>query len=792
MLVDFHSLNSALVDATTLRHRLQTSACCAGSRRLATLLVIITALISPSAVQATPKPPNILFVIMDDVGIDQMTVFGYGGLDDDPGDAELDGRPPQTPTLQTLATAGVRFRNTWSMPACSTSRAVFFTGRYPLRTNVLGALGPADLANAQVSPFEQTLPKLLKPRGYKSALFGKFHLGLQGLNPYINSMPQALGWDYFYGWLDETGDPSSIDTSAGGVRPEGTYSCGFVPGASDDVQNGADEGACYSATGQCQNMVTAAGVPPGRACRDNGGILDPQALCQPAIPSHIQQGFKNLSAHYVSPLYINGNRVARSDIRARTYRGTAPVDAAIDWIGQQPDDTPWMASVSFASAHTPAMQPPQDLLSSDPLETSAVDCSAVPADPNDPEQVVAVNLAQRELTTLMIEALDTELARLLVSIGAATSNPDGTLEYNPDNSDIMVIVLGDNGTLGDVVKLPFNASRAKGTAYQTGVWVPLIISGPLVGGPNREVLEMVNIADLYYLFGEIAGIADVPGAVPRKLDAQPVLSYLKTSDYTPVRSSNFAQVGPNVQANGTVNPPCTIGGGCTQIPVSASVCNDNGGTWWGPGSPDPINEGGTLPDNLTNCCDVNVYAFNNTPADQTLTLFKLQPLSAQAIRDMNFKIVRNQYLGSPTTPDDWTNDGTPPNCQPVHTDEFYAVEEGTEDDPTPLLDDEDFEIDLAERPDLQPIYDELNAELDEILRSERRCPPPRVAPQLVFSLDGNIDGMIDRRDVAEWNRFRYLGRGGSSWYDLNLDGKTDSKDVALLDPYLPSYPCPPE
>lgn len=70
------------------------------------------------------------------------------------------------------------------MPACSTSRAVFFTGRYPFRTEVFGALGPADLANSQTSPFETTVPKLLKTKGDQSALFGKFHLGLQANNPY--------------------------------------------------------------------------------------------------------------------------------------------------------------------------------------------------------------------------------------------------------------------------------------------------------------------------------------------------------------------------------------------------------------------------------------------------------------------------------------------------------------------------------------------------------------------------------------------------------------------------------
>ena len=85
-----------------------------------------------TAVHAAPPPPNILFIIMDDVGIDQMRAFGYGGPE-----------PPSTPNIDRIAGAGIRFSNAWSMPACSTSRAVFFTGRFPLRTNVYGALGPA-------------------------------------------------------------------------------------------------------------------------------------------------------------------------------------------------------------------------------------------------------------------------------------------------------------------------------------------------------------------------------------------------------------------------------------------------------------------------------------------------------------------------------------------------------------------------------------------------------------------------------------------------------------------------
>jgi len=442
---------------------------------------------------AAPNPPNILLIIMDDVGIDQMRAFGYGGA-----------TPPATPTIDTLAREGIRFHNTWAMPACSPSRAALFVGRYPLRTNVFGALGPADLANSMVSPFEMTTPKLLKMRGYQSALFGKFHLGLQGNNPYGNGMPRALGWDFFSGWLDETGDPSSIDTTAGGVAPSGTYSCGFVPGADD---GGADAGACYSANDTCREMTGTRASPPGRACRDGGGIFDPGTTCQSSRPPNIN--FATLSAHYVSPLVINHEdgrveQVPTTDIRARTYRGTVPVDAAIAWIKSRPEDTPWMATVSFASAHTPLMQPPAGLLAAGAPATNGIDC--------------ANTTQQRVLSNQMIEALDTEVARLLVETGLARRGQDGSLEYNPGKTDTMVIVLGDNGTLGFVVKEPFDANRSKGTAYQTGVWVPLVVAGPLVKQPDRVVNHMVNITDLYRLFGEIAGI-DVPRSVPRKLDA---------------------------------------------------------------------------------------------------------------------------------------------------------------------------------------------------------------------------------------------------------------------------------
>ena len=750
------------------------------------VMTILGTLSGAALAKAKDTPPNILFVIMDDVGMDQMELFGYGGEDPD-----KDGRAANLPNIAAIADEGIGFRNTWSMPACSTSRAVFFTGRFPLRTNVLGALGPDDLANAQVSPFEVTLPTLLKQSGYASALFGKFHIGLQGNNPFTYAMPSALGWDYFYGWLDVTGDPSSIDKTAGNVSQitGDSYSCGFVPGA--DVPGGADFGACYSAKGKCEFLTSTGGVPPGRACRDGGGILIPKESCQKKMPDIISDGFDNLSAHYVSPLVINDkhgkvDRVDPSDIRARTFRGSAPVDAAIDWIKHQPKSKPWMASVSFASAHTPAMQPPQVLLNDnvDPESASSLSCETTSATGDQDEQDV-LDASQRELTTQLIEAMDVELGRLLVSIGVASYNPNGSLNYDPENEDTMVVILGDNGTLGNIVKLPFDPKRAKGTAYQTGVWVPLIVAGPLVKGTGRQVKHMVNIADLYQLFGEIAGI-DVEASVPRKLDAKKMLAYLIDPNKGSIRSLNFTQVAPNDQVGNAINGPCVIDGGCTQIPVTPGVCTDNGGIWYGNETTIPD----LAPDGLQYCCQVNQYLWTKadgiSPDDPNApTYVNLQPLSSVAMRNSDgFKVVRNNYMGEPD-PGNYIPDEMPSCADPNLPDEFYFVDEGTQENPAPVIDYEDADLinqdtGLPKDETLTPIFLKLQEDLYALLHSHLPCP---LHGMVAGYVDGNLDGVVDSLDIDDYDFFASLSNKLSSWYDVDLDGKTNKTDLRIIETY---------
>jgi hypothetical protein len=346
-------------------------------------------------------------------------------------------------------------------------------------------------------------------------------------------------------------------------------------------------------------------------------------------------------------------QVPPTDIRARTYRGSAPVTAAIDWIKRRPSDVPWMASVSFASAHTPLQQPPVSLLPAGSTDTNGLDC--------------ANTVQQRILSNQMIEALDTELGRLFVETGLATYGPDGKLLYDPKKTNTMVILVGDNGSLGYMVKLPFDPTRAKGTAYQTGVWVPLVVAGPLVNQPGRDVVHMTNIAiSISCLARSPASTCPIAWCGP--LDSVRHAAVPHQPEAAEHPQLQFHPDRPQPAARRRLNGPCNFGTSCSHIPVSKSVCEDNGGVWWGAGATDP-STAGIPPQGLTYCCDVDIWLANQ--GQPTVTIL---PQAAEAIRNERYKLVRN------TTKD---YDPSTNACVNTQTTEFYEINENI---PVPKID----------------------------------------------------------------------------------------------------------
>jgi hypothetical protein len=688
--------------------------------------------------------PNILFIIMDDVGIDQMQIFGYGG-----------GTPPSTPNINAIARAGVRFRNVWSMPECSPSRAIYFEGRYPLRTNINSAILSNDLANSQVSPFEVTTPQILRTKNYKSAMFGKFHLAGPDNNEFTYSTPHVLGWDYFDGFLEGAMHP--IDTTIGNQYPAETYTCGFIPNRANDPMNGADQGACVQPDKSCTQLTKSTSTPnPGFSCVQQGGIFVKNQSC--AAAKNLDLGFANPNGYYVWGRVINKQdgtvvQYPFTSPSARGYVSDATTSAAVDWIKQQnASKSSWMTTLSYSNAHTPYQQAPERLLPGSTVDTAGLRCTG-----NDRENIVQTRI----LSNQMIEAMDTEIGNLMVSAGLARRLGNGTIDYRPEETNTMVIIIGDNGTYAPGVKVPFDLNRAKGYVYQTGVWVPLIIAGPLVDSPDREVKSMISIADLFQLFGEIAG-ADVHKLVPSShvLDSQPMLPYLTHPNQPSIRTTNFTQTANNIHP--TVPGPCVIAltdtPTCIQLVNAPGLCHYEGGVWYGPNPDDPTRQ-------YQSCCDVRRALYNNDP-----TQMQILPIDQQAVRDDNYKLVRKQLqlCGSDPTKD---------TAQTVN--EFYRVDENA---PIPLIDKDGTAIcegtacPSGLSKEQLKIYNQLTASMNQTLASEPACPG-----------DGNEDKTVNLQDVANWFYFSTNGVkqpdgsvNTSSWYDFNHDGNTDQADLKTI------------
>lgn len=136
-----------------------------------------------------PKPPNVLLILADDHGYGDISVHNGPSL--------------QTPNIDRIAANGVRFTKFYANSSvCSPSRAALMTGRYPDRAGVPGVIRTHP--ENSWGYFRQdavTLPSVLKQKDYRTALIGKWHLGLEPENH-----PCKRGFDHFHGFLGDMMD----------------------------------------------------------------------------------------------------------------------------------------------------------------------------------------------------------------------------------------------------------------------------------------------------------------------------------------------------------------------------------------------------------------------------------------------------------------------------------------------------------------------------------------------------------------------------------------------------------
>lgn len=126
------------------------------------------------------KRPNIIFILSDDIGWGELGSYGGGKL-----------RGTPTDNLDAMAAEGIKLLQHYSEPSCTPTRVSLMTGRMPVRTGMDSLLWPGS-AQGLVAE-EYTIASLLSDAGYKTALFGKWHLG-----EHEEHLPNNHGFDYAY------------------------------------------------------------------------------------------------------------------------------------------------------------------------------------------------------------------------------------------------------------------------------------------------------------------------------------------------------------------------------------------------------------------------------------------------------------------------------------------------------------------------------------------------------------------------------------------------------------------
>ncbi len=146
----------------------------------------------PAPITAPEKAPNVLLVLLDDVGFGQASTFGG---------------PVETPNLTRLAELGLRYNQFHTTALCSPTRAALLTGRnhHSVGTGVVEELATGFPGYTTILPKSAaTVAEVLRQNGYNTAAFGKWHntpdYETSAAGPF-DRWPTWLGFEYFYGFL---------------------------------------------------------------------------------------------------------------------------------------------------------------------------------------------------------------------------------------------------------------------------------------------------------------------------------------------------------------------------------------------------------------------------------------------------------------------------------------------------------------------------------------------------------------------------------------------------------------
>ncbi len=413
-------------------------------------------------------PPNLLLVLMDDVGTDK--IGSYAGDYAAAGYAPT--HLPATPVIDSLAESGVRFSHAWANPQCSPTRAALNTGEHGFRTGVGAPIPPSP----ELDTASATLAGLIGST-YRTALFGKWHLGTSG-SP---TDPERT-----VDWLSEPAGHTAADPA-------------IFEHTANPLLHGFER--------------FAGGLESG-ICVGNGG-----GGC---VGSYTDWVHVYADVHDAKKS-DKGTQVETLAWQDTTLATEAVVNQTLGWVGEVAEAGPWFASVNFHAAHTPHE------------DHTVHGCTTSDFTGKD----LGGDLAQYQSMTecldtwfgSLLEGLDSlgELDGTLIVIAGDNGTPDFAAE-----SPFTVAGRGKASSYESGIRVPFVVGDG-GTWREHVQGVPAHAPA-VVSEPGRVDARPVHTTDLFATLLELSGVEHSEGQ-----DSVSFVEALTDPDTTPADRFVYAE-----------------------------------------------------------------------------------------------------------------------------------------------------------------------------------------------------------------------------------------------------------
>ena len=245
-------------------------------RKIWSTLIVLCSATTMASIPAFAQgqKPNILFIMGDDIGWMQPSIYHQGLM------------VGETPNIDRIGQEGAKFMDYLAMQSCTSGRNAFFTGMYPLRTGMIPPQLPGSPSYLQ--PGTPALAKVLLDLGYNTGEFGKNHLG-----DHTESLPTAHGFLEYWGYLYH------LDAMQGVSFPD------------------------FNKTALQQTAVPPCKNTPVPGLQDPPGAVDPEtALCltppRPIIACKSSDGTsKNQTCQDEGPLTLDRSKTVDEEISAK-------------------------------------------------------------------------------------------------------------------------------------------------------------------------------------------------------------------------------------------------------------------------------------------------------------------------------------------------------------------------------------------------------------------------------------------------------------------------------------------